>query len=179
MGELSKKWNGLTDAQKQNISYAIAATRQTNTLNALMKNYSSSMDLATEATNTNGNAMANQQKYLESSYGMIQKIKTNMEAFWIKMFDATPIEILLEFVKGLSAVESKLSDISPLLATVFTAYFGGKALTGGRKAFGALQGNLATTAGAIPKGILLTNAISSFGANMIYPKEIIDKYKNV
>lgn len=43
------------------------------------------MQLATDATNANGNALANQEKYMDSFAGLIQSIKTEFEAFAISL----------------------------------------------------------------------------------------------
>ena len=123
MGELASKWDSLTDAQRANISYNVAATRQTNLLSAVLKTYSSSMQLAEEATLSEGNALANQQKYMESYTGKMQGLSTTWETIWIHLFDSegfkdiisdltTILEIIDHIVTRIGSIPSMISLLS-------------------------------------------------------------------
>lgn len=123
MGELASKWDSLTDAQRANISYNVAATRQTNLLSAVLKTYSSSMQLAEEATLSEGNALANQQKYMESYTGKMQGLSTTWETIWIHLFDSegfkdiisdltTILEVIDNIVTGVGSIPSMISLLS-------------------------------------------------------------------
>lgn len=101
MQELSSKWDNLTDAERANLSYNIAATRQTNLLSALLETYSDSMQLATEAQQTNGNALANQAKYAESYSAKIQSVSTAMQTFAVHFLNTDSFKFLLDVVKSL------------------------------------------------------------------------------
>ncbi len=85
MGELAAKWDGLTAAEQANISFNIAATRQTSLLSALLSSYADSMQLATEATETQGNALANQEKYEQSYAGRLQAMSTALQTVGINL----------------------------------------------------------------------------------------------
>ena len=123
MTELADKWDKLSDAEQANISFAIAATRQTAVLRSVLEQWSSAMDLATEAVNTNGNALANQQKYEESIAGKIQSLKTEISALWIELLDSNAIKELIDSVKELVvSLEDGTNGLKPivnLLATIF------------------------------------------------------------
>lgn len=101
MQELSVKWDNLTDAERANLSYNIAATRQTNLLSALLETYSDSMQLATEAQQTNGNALANQAKYVESYSAKIQGLSTAMQTFAVHFLNTDSFKVLLDVVTSL------------------------------------------------------------------------------
>ena len=103
MTELAAKWDGLTDAQRENISFAIAATRQTAMLKAVLNNWTDSMDLATEATNDNGSALENQEKYAKSYAARIQKIKTGLQNFAVDFLDNDVFSGAIEVVKALTS----------------------------------------------------------------------------
>lgn len=96
MSELAPKWENLTDAQRANLSFNIAATRQTNLLSALLSSYSDSMQLATEATETEGNALANQEKYLESYSGKIQGLFSGLQSFGVHFLDTDAFKFLID-----------------------------------------------------------------------------------
>ena len=123
MGELAEKWDGLTDAEKSNLSYNIAATRQTNLLSAILSNFSDSMQLAEEATNANGSAIENQQKYMESFSGHLQYLETEAKIAWLNILDSETLKDGVDLLTGLVKVVGKLVDTFGLLGT--TAGIGG------------------------------------------------------
>ena len=123
MGELAEKWDGLTDAEKSNLSYNIAATRQTNLLSAVLSNFSDSMQLAEEATNANGSALENQQKYMESFSGHLQSLETEAKIAWLNILDSETLKDGVDLLTGLVKVVGQLVDTFGLLGT--TAGIGG------------------------------------------------------
>lgn len=125
LSELNAKWDGLTDAQKANISYNVAATRQTSKFKNILEAWTDSMNLANEATTTSGNAEANQEKYMESFSGKIQSIKTQMDEFWLNFYNSDQVSGALDFVQGLTegftGLEEAIGPIPTLITAVFSA----------------------------------------------------------
>ena len=125
LSELNSKWDGLTDAQKANISYNVAATRQTSKFKNILEAWTDSMNLANEATTTSGNAEANQEKYIESFSGKIQAIKTQMDEFWLNFYNSDQVSGALDFVQGLTegftGLEEAIGPIPTLITAVFSA----------------------------------------------------------
>ena len=117
MGELAGKWDDLTDAEKSNISFNIAATRQTNLLSAVLSNFSDSMQLAEEATNANGSALENQQKYMESFSGHLQSLETEAKIAWLNILDSETLKDGVDLLTGLVKVTGQLVDTFGLLGT--------------------------------------------------------------
>ena len=115
MTELSKKWDSLTDAQQANISYQVAATRQTATLKAILQNWERSEILATEAVEANGNALENQAKYEESYVGKLQQISNLHEEFWLQLLNNDITKGLLDFWINVLSIINK---IPPILAAI-------------------------------------------------------------
>lgn len=119
MQELSSKWNDLTDAERANLSYNIAATRQTNLLSALLETYSDSMQLATEAQQTSGNALANQTKYAESYSAKIQGLSTAMQTFAVHFLNTDSFEVLLDIVTSLvTAIDDLVKNFGALSVVI-------------------------------------------------------------
>lgn len=125
MSELKDKWDDLTDAQQAKISYDVAATRQTSKFKSMLDAFTDSMSLAEEATTANGNAEANQEKYMESTAGKLQAIKTQMQDFWVNFYNSGSVNGVLEFVhsltEGFTSLEKTLGPIPALLTAVFAA----------------------------------------------------------
>lgn len=121
MTELAGKWDSLTEAQQANISFQIAATRQTAVLKAILQNWTESMDLATSATETNGNALENQEKYADTYAAKMQNIKNSLTELSITAFDDTGFKTMLDWVNKLAQAFTKLVDT---IGTVPTAIAG-------------------------------------------------------
>lgn len=110
MTELAEKWDTLTDAQKSNLSYQIAATSQSSILQAVLQNWTSAMGLAAEATRTEGNAMDNYGKYMSSYTGKLQGLSTAMQTFAIHFLDSDSFKILIDTATTLVNILDKLVD---------------------------------------------------------------------
>lgn len=149
MSELKDKWDDLTDAQQAKISYDVAATRQTSKFKSMLDAFTDSMSLAEEATTANGNAEANQEKYMESTAGKLQAIKTQMQDFWVNFYNSDTVNGVLEFVhsltEGFTSLEKTLGPIPALLTAVFAAMTVKNATMAGLKFLSG--GGLATVVG--------------------------------
>lgn len=149
MSELKDKWDDLTDAQQAKISYDVAATRQTSKFKSMLDAFTDSMSLAEEATTANGNAEANQEKYMESTAGKLQAIKTQMQDFWVNFYNSETVNGVLEFVhsltEGFTSLEKTLGPIPALLTAVFAAMTVKNATMAGLKFLSG--GGLATVVG--------------------------------
>ena len=128
MTELANKWDDLTDAEQADISFAIAATRQTATLKAILDNWTDSMNLATEAVNNQGSALKNNEKYEKSYAGRIQKVKTNIENFAVDFFDDSALNATLDGIgkltnslEGLGEIMGSIPSLAGVIAT-FSAF---------------------------------------------------------
>ncbi len=110
MTELAEKWDTLTDAQKSNLSYQIAATSQSSILQAVLQNWTSAMGLAAEATRTGGNALSNHEKYIESYSGKLQGLSTATQAFSIHFLDDDSFKLLIENITVIIRLFDKLTQ---------------------------------------------------------------------
>lgn len=149
MSELKDKWDDLTNAQQNKIAFDVAATRQTSKFKSMLDAFTDSMSLAEEATTANGNAEANQEKYMESTAGKLQAIKTQMQDFWVNFYNSGSVNGVLEFVhsltEGFTSLEKTLGPIPALLTAVFAAMTVKNATMAGLKFLSG--GGLATVVG--------------------------------
>lgn len=121
MTELSKKWDTLTESQQANISFQIAATRQTATLKAILQNWTDSMNLATGAVETQGNALENQEKYAETYAAKIQEMKTSFQEMWVNILRTDGMDAVLSGVESLTGAFSNLASTLGLIPTAIAA----------------------------------------------------------
>lgn len=121
MTELAGKWDKLTEAQQANISFQIAATRQTAVLKAILQNWTESMNLATGAVETNGNALENQEKYAETYAAKIQAMKTSFQEMWVNIVESDGFDQLLNIAEGIAEVFSKAASTIGLIPTALAS----------------------------------------------------------
>ena len=121
MTELAGKWDKLTEAQQANISFQIAATRQTAVLKAILQNWTESMNLATGAVETNGNALENQEKYAETYAAKIQSMKTSFQEMWVNIVESDSFDQLLNMAEGMAEAFSKVASTIGLIPTALAS----------------------------------------------------------
>lgn len=121
MSELAEKWDNLSDAERENISFQIAATRQTATLRAVLDQWADSSKLATEAIEAEGNALANQEKHEESIAGKTQQLKNELSQFWIDTISSDKIKTILDELKDLIAEINNTNSTANIFANTVSS----------------------------------------------------------
>lgn len=79
IAEIADKWDTFSDVQKNQISTAVAGTRQREIWETLMANWDRAKDLAKEAVTSDGMAMDKMQVYLESIEAHVKQLKAAVE----------------------------------------------------------------------------------------------------
>ena len=75
------------------------------------------MQLAEEATNAEGSALENQQKYMDSFAGHLQSLETEAKIAWINILDSDVLKGGVDLFTGLVKVAGQLVDKFGLLNT--------------------------------------------------------------
>lgn len=120
LSQLNEKWDSLNDVQKSNISFQIAATRQSAKFKSMLEAWTGAMDLANEATNANGNALENQEKFEESYAGKLQRLQTEWQEFWLNMLNSDGFKGLIDALTKLIEFINELADKTSHLGVVIT-----------------------------------------------------------
>lgn len=137
---------------------------ETNKLRAIIDAWTDSQQLAAEATDATGNAMANQEKYVDSLEGKLQSIDTEFDTFWLHVLDS---DLVLGAVSLFETLAKGLNNLSDVIGDTPTA-----ALTGA----GTIAG--ATVAAAFTRSLIeslknhtvkanLMNALGGFFSNPV------------
>lgn len=126
--ELASKWNSLTKEQQQNTAVQLAGRYQLTRFLALMQNYNISTAATETALNSQGSAMRENAKYMESYEAKIQKMKTAWETFSLNMGEKVigdSIDIITTSLTSLTNAFSfaidKFGAVPVILGTVGTA----------------------------------------------------------
>ena len=76
------------------------------------------MQLAEEATNANGNALENNQKWVDSFGGHLQSLENTAKSAWIKILDSETIKGGVDLLNSLLEVIVGLVDTFGALPTI-------------------------------------------------------------
>lgn len=85
LADLASAWENLNNTTQQNLAVTIAGRYQLNKFQALMANFKTGIDATNTALNSQGSAMKENEKYLQSLQANINKLK----AAWVELSLAT------------------------------------------------------------------------------------------
>lgn len=119
--ELSKKWNNLTDAQRQNTSAGVAGIYQIGRFSALMNNYSRVLDVVETAENSAGSMQREHAKYMESYEARLNQLSNAWSNFSLsvgKAFLNSGLDVGIASLNSLTIVATKAVNIIGALPIV-------------------------------------------------------------
>ena len=119
LGDLSDKWDSISDTEKSNISFEVAGTRQNNIIKSLMKSWDKYEQRVEDATNlTNSPTLANQEKYAESMTGHLEELSAAAESFWTTFIDTQSAKSAVDFLTNVIGLLEKLTSTFGSLGTI-------------------------------------------------------------
>ena len=119
LGDLSDKWDSISDTEKSNISFEVAGTRQTNIIKSLMKSWDKYEQRVEDATNlTDSPTLANQEKYAESMTGHLEELSAAAESFWATFIDTQSAKSAVDFLTNVINLLQKLTSTFGSLGTI-------------------------------------------------------------
>lgn len=120
MDELSQKWKDLTDIQQASITELLAGKHQGNVMASLMENFDIARQALDVSMNSEGSAMQEHEKYMESIEAKVNQLKAAWEGLSNSFFDSGfikgAIDGLTKFVGIIDTLISKFGTIPTLLA---------------------------------------------------------------
>lgn len=125
--ELYEVWDELTDTSRANILELIAGKRNSNTTMAIIENFDIAEKALATSIDSAGSALAENEKYLDSIAGRIEKMKASFEALSTSVIDSGLTKGIISIADALLRVTTIISD------AVFDNFFTGFAtlVTGG------------------------------------------------
>lgn len=121
LDDLSGRWYSLSDEQRQNIGVTIAGRYQLSRFLALMNNYKMSMDARATAMHSEGSAMRENARYLESYEARINTLKTTFTELSVAVGESVLGGAMLGTIDGLGKLAEfgiKASNALGALPTV-------------------------------------------------------------
>lgn len=124
MDELAVKWKDLTDIQQGSITELIAGKRQGNVVSSLMSNFDIARDALETSMNSEGSAMAEHAKWMESLEAKINQLQATWQelsqAFMNDGFLKGLVDAGTDILSFLTAIIDKIGAL-PALITAITS----------------------------------------------------------
>jgi TP901 family phage tail tape measure protein len=98
LGELAGKFQSLSSEQQQNIGVTVAGRFQLNRFLALMSNWQMSLDATETALHSQGSALTENSKYMDSLAARIARMKSSWQELSIVMGEATITDTLVGLI---------------------------------------------------------------------------------
>ena len=127
MDELSEKWKDLTDIQRASITELLAGKHQGNVMSSLMNNFDIARQALEVSMNSEGSAMEEHEKWMESIEAKVNQLKAAWEglsnSFLSSGFVKGTVSGLTGLVQILDALINKIGAVPTLLSGVGIAAF--------------------------------------------------------
>lgn len=130
--EGSVAWDKLNNAEKTAIGSVLAGKTQFETFSSILSNYSSAVEAAAAAENSQGSAQRENERFLDSIQGKLQAFQSAWEQLSFHVVSSNFLTEIIEF--GTKAIEV-LDDLARLFGGPLTAALGGAAWIGIPKVF--------------------------------------------
>jgi TP901 family phage tail tape measure protein len=122
LNELHSKWDSLSDAQQQNMGVTLAGRYQLSRFLALMNNYEMGLDATETALNSQGSAMRENEKYLQSMQAQINNLKvawTEMSLAFGKDFLGATFVGVVQLLKNMAEAGTAVAEGIGVLPVLF------------------------------------------------------------
>ena len=136
--EIAQKWDTLQKKEQDQISTAVAGTRQREIFQALMENYSRATELAVVATNSQGQAEEKMSIYTESLTAKMKALKASIDELIYDEDVVKFIGFIIDSIKGLIDLINKINS-NPIGEMTLSFIAATTAVTGLVKAFNLLK----------------------------------------
>lgn len=173
--ELSGVWSSLTDISKANILEMVGGKRNANVVAALLENFSIAEEALQTSLNSDGSAMREYEKWLDSVEAKQLQLKAAWEGLSQDFLSADFVKFAVDALRGLVKALNAVVDTIGGVGTVAT----GVGLAGLKKFIGAKGlGGLVSLLGAIPAPALAVVAgLTAIGVAAYQAKKHSDNLK--
>lgn len=124
MDELSQKWQDLTDIQQASITELVAGKHQGNIMSSLMSNFDIAREALETSINSDGSAMAEHEKWMESLEAKVLQLKAAWEELSQAFMDSSFLKGLVDSGTTVLSTLTKIVDTFGTLPTLLTVAMG-------------------------------------------------------
>ena len=121
MKEIANVWDDLTDVKRANIIELIAGKHRANVITSIVKSMKTAEDVVNVSLNSQGSAMREQEKSLNSIHAKMEQIKASVQSLSTSLMDSGFVKFILDLgTVGVGNLQ-KLVDTFGTLPTILTA----------------------------------------------------------
>ena len=116
--DLSKAWTHLTSVEKQELAETVAGKTQRSLFTALMTNFESAVGATETALNSEGSAMEENAKRMNSLQGKVEQLKSAWQSFAKNSLDSDLVKNILTTTTNVVKLVDKLGGLKPILLSI-------------------------------------------------------------
>lgn len=119
--EMSKEWENMTDIEQASALELMGGKRQANILSSIITNFQTVEDVIETSANSEGSAIEENEKYLDSIQGKTDKLTNSMQTLWNNALGSGVVKGFLDLANVLVKIVDTIGLI-PTAAGVFVTY---------------------------------------------------------
>lgn len=116
--EMSKEWERMTDVEQAAALELLGGKRQANTLSAIISNFDIVEDAIEASMNSEGSAMEENEKVLQSIEGRITLFNNSIERFWNNLLDDEVIKMFVDLGRVIVETASKFGELRSVIFAI-------------------------------------------------------------
>lgn len=118
--EMSQAWKDMTDIERASALELMGGKRQANILSSVISNFQTVEDVIKTSTNSQGSALEENAKWLDSIEGKTYQFTNALETMWSNMIDSEAVKTFIDFgtgfIKFLDTVPGKIIAVTAAVA---------------------------------------------------------------
>ena len=107
---IGEVWDNLSDINRANITELLFGKRQANIGSAILQNYERAQEIYETSLDSDGSAIAENEKYLESIQGHLDQFQAKWESFSTNIADSAGLKMLIDLGGTAITIIDKMTD---------------------------------------------------------------------
>lgn len=107
---IGEVWDSLTDINQANVTELLFGKRQANIGSAILQNYERAQQVYEDSLNSEGSAIAENEKFLDSVEGHIRQFQAKWESFSVSLANSDALKMFIDLGGGVVTVLQKMTD---------------------------------------------------------------------
>jgi len=181
--QLASAWEDMTDMEQAAAIELVAGKRQANVVSSLMTNFDIVEDAIQTSMKSEGSALKENQKYLNSIQGKTEALTRSTQELWNELISSEVIKYFIDVTQGVVDFANAFGPLKTTLAAVLTYFMAFKKVNplltiqgfiNQMSAYGNASTSLSSLTGSIGVSNLGTAEIATYAAavqNLTYQKQ--------
>lgn len=123
--DLAGAWEGLTSVEKQELTEVVAGKTQRSLFSALMTNFQTAIDATTDALDSEGSALEENNKRMDSLHGKLTQLQSAWQSLARDTINSDFVKTLLDVATGFVKITNSIGGFQayiPIIASFFAIW---------------------------------------------------------